>query len=234
MYPLEKNLRLLVNRNIFLYNLLNHKSLASSNIEICLEAFPRSGNSFAHRFLTSVKDIKIAHHTHSVANLKSSIRNNIPTFVLIRNPIDTIASFTLMQLETTNRNIVESIGYSIEYYRQFYQYVLENRDKITLIDFNELTKNPKKFLEIIESHSNVELPELDDSEIEKKVNEAISRIDEGFKKGRRKYPAIPEKERDKKKDEIKTYAKEQFGNRLHALNELYSSLSPKNHSPDTK
>ena len=54
--------------------------------DICIDGYPRSANSFTVRmFRKANPEAVIAHHTHSVANIKKAIECGIPVVVLIRN-----------------------------------------------------------------------------------------------------------------------------------------------------
>ena len=68
--------------------------LVSADTDICIEGFPRSANSFATGAFqyAQPESVHIAHHTHVAANAMRACELQIPTVVLIRNPVDAIIS----------------------------------------------------------------------------------------------------------------------------------------------
>jgi hypothetical protein len=62
--------------------------LVTRSSDLCIEDFPRSGNSFAVGAVEHAqsKPIQIAHHTHVPANAMRACEWGIPTLVLLRKP----------------------------------------------------------------------------------------------------------------------------------------------------
>jgi hypothetical protein len=95
-----KNIRNKISYNKFiylnLYKIFKNKELVvNQNTDIVVEGFPRSGNSYLKKlieFLVIKKNIKIASHTHSIAQVNKSIDLGINTIIMIRNPIDACIS----------------------------------------------------------------------------------------------------------------------------------------------
>ena len=82
----------------------------------------------------------------------------IPTFILIRDPLDSIASFSIMKKKLRNHSSYKNdILYSIEDYLQYYNYVLENNNQsnFIMIDFNTVINNPEKFINIVSNNLNL-------------------------------------------------------------------------------
>jgi hypothetical protein len=83
---------------------LGHRALASlpradprmwvgEETDVCLEGFPRSGNTFAYAtFHRWNPDATIAHHVHVPAQLTAAAKRGIPAALLIREPVSTVAS----------------------------------------------------------------------------------------------------------------------------------------------
>lgn len=89
--------------------------------ELVLEGFPRSGNSFAYAaFVTAQKrPVRVAHHLHAPAQVILSARWNIPTLVIVRNPLDAVTSFLIRHPEIIAR---QSLRAWIRYHRRLESY----------------------------------------------------------------------------------------------------------------
>ena len=79
---------------IFLLKIKKDKRLVNNNTDIIIEGYSRSGNTFlVNAFIYfSKQKIKIAHHTHSIANIKYGIMKKKKVLVCIRHPINTVHS----------------------------------------------------------------------------------------------------------------------------------------------
>lgn len=100
--------------------------------DICIDGYPRSANSFSVRmFLQANPNINIAHHTHSVANLKKAIKYNIPTVVLIRDPEQSIVSSVIAHKKN-------DIDEEVSRYIDFYGWVCTRLDRMIVADFDQV------------------------------------------------------------------------------------------------
>ncbi len=105
--------------------LLNHllpegKSIpVSSSTTVCIAGFPRTGNTFFFNYFDHFNPSEvIAHHRHLPCQLWDAERRNIPAIVLVREPLETIAS-----LLVADRQL--SPGLAIRSYIEFYKKVAE-------------------------------------------------------------------------------------------------------------
>lgn len=74
--------------------------LASKDTDIVIEGYPRCANTFAvvgFRELQASSKFKIAHHVHVPAQVLFAVRNKIPAIVLIRSPVDAVASLMIRE-----------------------------------------------------------------------------------------------------------------------------------------
>lgn len=61
--------------------------------DICVEGYPSSANSFLLNVLRQIRpDLTIASHTHSVANIKLAEKHGVPWVLLMRKPVQAVAS----------------------------------------------------------------------------------------------------------------------------------------------
>ena len=96
--------------------------LATKNTDIVVEGFQRSGNTLAYHVVSELEPNKIiAHHTHSIINLKIASKYNIPLLVVIRNPLDSLVSATIYRAVISNSSYRESFEVAYNDYVQFYK-----------------------------------------------------------------------------------------------------------------
>jgi len=117
--------------------------------DICVEGFPRSGNSFFVAVLQqwNPKTI-IAHHTHLASNAKYYANRDKPTVILIREPAEAIAS--AIAWDGKDALIVPAVG--LISYLGFYRSLKKFREKILFLDFKEAVNQPDKCIEKINSY----------------------------------------------------------------------------------
>jgi hypothetical protein len=125
-----------------LYRLLRtHKDLTlavTSDKQVVIEGFPRSGNSFARRAFIMAQDetfdaTRIARHLHVPAQIVRAAQWQIPTLVLIRRPRDAVLSLVI-------RDPI-SVDQDLKYYISFYETSEKYRDAYVLGLFEEVTED---------------------------------------------------------------------------------------------
>ncbi|NEZ60028.1 hypothetical protein D0962_33625 [Leptolyngbyaceae cyanobacterium CCMR0082] len=115
----------------------------SPDKDICIEGFPRSANSFfAKMFRLYNPTAKAAHHMHAPLQVIKAVNYGIPCVVLIRNPIDAIASVLVVDRTLSTR-------FSIQSYINFYEKIWPVRDDVTISDFKDTTQRPQYVVERI-------------------------------------------------------------------------------------
>jgi len=123
------------------YSKLKREGLyVGHDTDICIEGFPRSGNTFLYNLVKELNpDLKTANHKHSVGHVKHALSLNKPVIILIRDHLDAITS-ELIRNSGDGKKISKHL-YTINHYIQFYDYVYDVRDQVTLVTFAELTQN---------------------------------------------------------------------------------------------
>jgi hypothetical protein len=99
--------------------------LLTEQTEIVIEGFPRSGNTFAVAAfrLAQCRPVKIAHHSHKIAQVTEAIKADIPTLVVIRHPSDAVVSLVIRYPFLTITQVLKNyIRYhrGIDPYRQHF------------------------------------------------------------------------------------------------------------------
>lgn len=195
-------------------NVVN-EHFATSAKNLCLEGYPSSGNSFLNVLLNNIEPtLNIAHHTHSIANIKLALSNHIPAAVIIRRPEDCVASriirfhFDLNQIDNL---LLE--------YLNFYEYVEKTASSITVIPFEYIENDLQSVIELISSLIG---RQLSTENLNEKINEALIYLQVWGREHRGKYTTLPDKGRTKEKQKIKKYIEDSayFDKARHVYKEL--------------
>ncbi|MAT70192.1 MAG: hypothetical protein CMJ58_11800 [Planctomycetaceae bacterium] len=111
-----------------------HRLGVRPDTQVVLEGYQRCSNSFATvAFMhAQTEPVSIAHHLHSVAQIKLGVRRGLPTLVLIREPRGATLSFTI-------RRELPSVVWALEEYLDFYRGVEPLADRVVIADFTETT-----------------------------------------------------------------------------------------------
>ena len=108
-----------------------------------------------HLIKTLWPDLPIVHHFHAIAPIKIALKNKIPVFILVRDPMNAITSWYLKKLtfkglDFNSCNIDVSILNSLAAeYHVYYHWVLEHRARLELIPFEVLVRNQDSVLKRI-------------------------------------------------------------------------------------
>ena len=131
------------------YRKLNER-ISVPETDLCVEGFPRSGNTFFVCLLeTANPSGKYAHHTHNILNIQRAIKYNIPILVPIRNPLDAIVSSIMRRSVITRESASATVFHACKEYEIFFSFLLANIEKLTIIPFEYITKSPDELLSYI-------------------------------------------------------------------------------------
>lgn len=170
-------------------------AFCTADTELCIEGFESSANSFLYNIFRTLKpSLNIAHHTHSVANLKRARKYGVPTIVLYRDPEDAIPSLV--------SRFRPDIAEAILRYVHFYQYVLAIRDHILLVSFQEATEEFDTVVQRLEARSRLSFRTFDPADIETRVVNHIEHW--SARRSKTDEMALPVDERERKKNAIQS------------------------------
>jgi hypothetical protein len=111
-----------------------YKILAvTSRTEIVIEGYPRCANSFAvTAFLQSqAKPVNVAHHLHSIAQIRRGVQLSLPTLVLLREPRAAILSLAIRKEHASPK-------WAAEEYVDFHSGALKVSNHVVFADFEEV------------------------------------------------------------------------------------------------
>lgn len=120
----------------------------TAKTDICIEGFPRSANSF----LTSIfakynPQFKCADHLHAPMQIIKASMLEIPCIVVIRNPLDAIASTIAVDRSVSTTIVIKS-------YINFYESIWHIRNNFITAEFSKITNNPVDIIDAVNQRFN--------------------------------------------------------------------------------
>lgn len=114
-------------------------SLVDEHTDLCVEAPPGSGNSFfVQGFAMANPDARLAHHHHVSAQIRRASRYEVPTLLIVRNPIDCVLS------RAVSWQSPDAIGPSYRQWIAFWSRVSQTSHHSVIVDFSEVTDNARR------------------------------------------------------------------------------------------
>jgi hypothetical protein len=115
--------------------------LVSSSTDVCMEGFPRSGNSFFYTYFRHYNPTPIiAHHVHVTQQIVQAGRRRIPCILMIREPTQSLLSLLVMDERL-------SVGFAFRSYIRFYRAILPHLERCVIADFRITTSRPDVIIE---------------------------------------------------------------------------------------
>jgi len=210
---------------LFLFRL--YRNLTKSDIgivgvdtDLVIEGYPRSANTFAYVAFYMAqpnKETVIAHHLHAPAQIIYASCKNIPSIVLIRKPVDAIASRII-------RNPHLDLRTGMLDYLKFYRRINPYRKQFVTAPFFEVIKDFGKVIRTVNIKFNPDFVEFDHTQqnVERCFKE-IERLD-AQDQGRANIETIgkPLEKREKLKKTVQTELQSsEYTDLLDQLNSLY-------------
>lgn len=169
-------LKKIIKSNPFFYQLYFH--LVRKNVgirppwfkkstQIYFDGYPRSGNTFLSHLLRNVLfELESVHHLHCVAAIKIALRKNILTYILLRNPLDAIASNYLKHFASKINGLPTDIDIKVlndktKDYVNYYSFVSKKRKRLNIIEFEYLIEKPKDVITLISRDYNLNFDKKD-------------------------------------------------------------------------
>jgi hypothetical protein len=104
--------------------------------ELTLEAFPRSGNTFAYEAFTRAQasPVRVAHHSHAPAQVIRAVRLGIPVCVIIRPAKDAVASLLI-------REPLIGVRQAVNAWLSFYETLAPLNQSLIIATFDQVTSD---------------------------------------------------------------------------------------------
>ena len=187
--------------------------------DLVLEGYQRSANSFAFNLVNRFyPEIRVVHHSHSIATLRIACAFKLPIIVLIRDPIEAVGS-SVVRSGKSPRYLVSS-------YIWFYTYVSRIKGKLTLVSFETVTGNPSVLLRVVSELTGAKEKEIEKHELQLAIEEAFQSLpDLEESKGRSDYyraVAVPNAKKEAEKKKVKDLVRSD--KRISEALDLYNDL----------
>lgn len=198
------------------------KEKITKRTQLLVDGPTRSGNHFAVHYIKRFNKISLARHYHSPGAIRLAFKKKIPTLLLIREPVEQIASaYIYLEKKVPLKRIIKS-------YQIFYKKCLIAKDWYVVGCFNDIVKNPEQVINKVNVKYNLKLKTglltpsinqaiLDDIKTSNKNEKQFSMI----KMNLEMKMAAPNKHRDISKEKIKDLLYNNFHNELKICDELY-------------
>ena len=181
-------------------------NLPSNKDSFYFDGYPRSGNSYFTNLTREIyPKMSFSHHLHTIGAIKISLKKNIPTLIIVRNPLDSIASLYVMKNkdEVFNNKLLNK---HIKDYIKYHEFVLKNINRLKIVEFQRLINEPQLFLDSL-GELNVDLSiQKDDYKrlLNAVENDSIKKRQSKMSKEHAlRFSSTPNPVRTKLKDEIK-------------------------------
>jgi hypothetical protein len=175
-------------------------TLCGKGVDLCVEGYPSSGNSFAVTLLRELNPaVKVSSHFHSVANVKLAMRHGIPVVILLREPVDTLSS----RIVRFGSSPLPAVLEYLDFHRHIKQFA--SRSRLCFITFENLTKRPGPTVDRISSFSNLCFPSGDETEMQAVSADVLAKMEEIFTSWGRQHlqKGLPSSEKDQLKKQVK-------------------------------
>lgn len=108
-----------------------HELLVNADTQLVIEGYPRCANTYAVAAINTTQPsrLRLARHTHAVAQLLRAYDLQVPTLLLIRNPNDAILSYVI-------RETAVDLPLAIRRYLDFYEATLPLTSRFVVSDFD--------------------------------------------------------------------------------------------------
>lgn len=109
----------------------------TDSTNLVIEGFPRSGNTFTVFALRHVYGdrVSIASHVHHPGQIKEAVHRGLPCVLVVRPPIDTLASYLIAGPHGRPRQVLKE-------YRYYHREVARLADDVVVATFDQVTNDP--------------------------------------------------------------------------------------------
>lgn len=200
-------------------------NLGREDSAICIEGFPRSANTFAvvaFEHAQQLNNMHVARHSHLAGQVIRCIRMDVPTLVVIRNPVDALVSVLI-------RNPYLGVRQMIGCYNRFHRSLLPEKGRMVIADFDEVTTRFGDVVDRLNRHYGMYFQHFDHSPENVDycfgIIEEMDRQDRGHTKVSEEHVARPSEARRDERAAVLTRIQEpSHGPALAVAEELYRTF----------
>ena len=166
-----------------------------NNIEFFVSGYPRSGNTFLNFVVRELYGSKNPYlvRSHDELDILNNLEKNV--CVVIRNPLQSIASYNQFRTQlTTDKNTNVTLDDDFDRYLRYYNFIDKHLDQVLLMNFAKFSKDSEYIINKINTKFNVKpLVHLDVKVLKQKMTE---------KGGRNHLPRKPNETRQQIENEV--------------------------------
>ena len=174
------------------------RRVVTPRTDIVIEGYWRCGNHYAtYAFIIAQQErAVVAHHFHAPAQFMLAIRWGIPAILLIRDPIDAVASATIYLDQTDPRPL-------LRFFNIFHKSLLPMRDKIIISDFPTTVNDFGSVIERVNDRYHCDFTLYQGTpEEEKEITHRINQEHENRMGGRAFTLPLPSEKKSRLKQQI--------------------------------
>ena len=194
---------------------------AHEDSELVIEAFPRSANttSVLALFYAQGESFRVGHHLHVPAHIKYAVRHKIPCLVIVRNPLDCVASLMVMRKGGNPSHLLKD-------YIDFARVVERSKANVVVVDFKEVTQRGMgAAIEAINQKFKTDFSVPSGSDEEQKwVRERVSELNLLYSSGDAESLSIPSEEKHERAAAMKQKIQRESSAELQKAEALYERL----------
>lgn len=146
-------MRKYIRSNCWTYNLYarirtgKRLRLSDEDTDLAIEGFPRSGNTFSrYLFEAAFPNANLASHVHAIAALKAAMRYKKPIILLLRDPMECIASWASKNYAQHQEKIESFVKQSVSDYLGINSFAMSSSEAIHVVGFDDLIARPEEFI----------------------------------------------------------------------------------------
>jgi hypothetical protein len=146
--------------------------------DLVVEGFPRSANTFVKAaFVDANPDCTVASHLHVARSVRRAVRMGLPTVVLVRDPVDAVASLLVRDPRVDPRTALRA-------YQRFLVGVLPVIDRVVVAPFEQAVADPTAVvLAVDERFDRTFAPPAHDPDSRARIRAAVERMEHEFAGG---------------------------------------------------
>lgn len=184
--------------------------VVSRDSEIVIEAFPRSGNCFVITAfkLAQQRPVRVAHHLHAAAQVRTGVRYGLPTLITVRDPEEAILSYVILSPHLL-------VSQALQSYLDFHEGILGVKDKVVVSTFKQVTTDFGAVIRRVNEKFGSNFAEFNHTE--DNVKHCFAVQEEGWAEKGKSEPNVgfPSDERKRIKDQLREqFYSESRGDRL--------------------
>ncbi len=130
-------------------------SRITSETDLVIEGFPRSGNTYCAESFRLISDehFGVASHVHHVAQVKEAVRREVPTIIVVREPVACLSSYLLSGSHATVRGVLKE-------YTAYHESLSRIISSCMVVDFSDITSDIDSVIDRANRLFRFDLPHL--------------------------------------------------------------------------